>query len=196
MGSRVPPGSAFYTLTMAGEPIGYASTAVDTTLQDLRVQDVMVVEVPAMGQLHRTDVRTDAVLTRSLRLQSFKATMQGDAGRFSATGRVQGDTLLAADLESEGNHQQFRVPLKRPIVLQSLLGLRVATGRRPKVGSTYSIDVFDPTTLEDRAVEIAVTGESTLVVPDSADSDSLVTHWFPVRWDTLHAWRIRNGWPP
>ena len=65
-------------------------------------------------------------------------------------------------------------------------------GGRPRIGSTYSLNLFDPMTLADRPVEIKVTAESTMVVPDSADSDSLARHWFPVRWDTLHAWRIEQ----
>ncbi|MBI4419771.1 MAG: hypothetical protein HY560_03025, partial [Gemmatimonadetes bacterium] len=193
-GQRVPPGSAFYTLTLAGQQIGYASNTVDTTTEELRLQDVMVVEVPALGQLHRTDVRTDAVLTRSLRLKSFRATLQGETGRFTAAGDVQSDTLLVAELESEGSRQTFRIPMKRPIVLPGLVPLHVALagGGRLKVGARYTVDVFDPMLLTERAIDIAVTGESTLVVPDSADSDSLATHWFPVRWDTLHAWRVEQ----
>ncbi len=191
-GQRVPPGSSFYTLTMAGQQIGYASSTIDTTADDLRFSDVMVVEVPAMRALHRTDIRTEAVLTRTLRLKTFKATMQGDAGTFVARGEVHGDTLLTAELESEGNHQQFTVPLKRPIVLPALMPLRVALGGRLKVGSTYALDLFDPMLLEDRAVSVTITAESTLVVPDSADSDALATHWFPVRWDSVRAWRLEQ----
>jgi transglutaminase-like putative cysteine protease len=191
-GSRVPPGSAFYTLTMGGQQIGYASSTIDTTTEDIRLQDVLVVEVPALGALHRTDMRTDASLTRSLQLRSFTATVQGEAGRFRATGQVHGDTVLSAELESEGSRQQFRVPLERPIVLPAVLPLRVVMGRELEVGATYTVDMFDPMLLRERAVEVAVTGESTLVVPDSADSDSLATFWYPVRWDTLHAWRIEQ----
>ena len=42
-GQRVPPGASFYTLSMGGQQIGYASTTIDTTTDDLRFQDVMVV---------------------------------------------------------------------------------------------------------------------------------------------------------
>jgi transglutaminase-like putative cysteine protease len=191
-GQRVPPGASFYTLTMAGQQIGYASSTIDTTTDDIRFQDVMVVEVPALRELHRTDVRTEALLTRTLRLKTFKATLQGDAGSFTARGEVSGDTLLTATLESEGNTQQIHVRLKQAIVLPALMPLRVALGRRLKVGSTYTMDVFDPMVLEERPVNVTIAAESTLVVPDSADSDSLAKHWFPVRWDTVRAWRLEQ----
>ncbi len=191
-GQVVPPGSAFYTLTMGGQQIGYASSTIDTTTEDLRFQDVMVVEVPAMKTLHRTDVRTDAVLTRSLRLKTFTAKLQGEAGTFSARGEVHGDTLLTAELESEGNTQHLRIPLKQAIVLPALLPMRVALGGRLRVGATYSLDIFDPMVLQERRVNVTVAAESTLVVPDSADSDAQATHWFPVRWDTVHAWRLEQ----
>ncbi|MBI4501610.1 MAG: transglutaminase domain-containing protein, partial [Gemmatimonadetes bacterium] len=177
---------------MGGQQIGYASNTIDTTAEGLRFQDIMVVEIPAARELHRTDLRTEALLTRSLRMKTFKATLQGDAGSFTATGEIHGDTLLTAELVSGGNRQQLHVPLKHPIVLPALLPLRVVLGGRPRVGSTYSLDMFDPLTLADRPVTLTITAESTLVVADSADSDSLATHWFAVRWDTLHAWRVEQ----
>jgi hypothetical protein len=196
IGRTVPPGSAFYTVTMGGQQIGYASSTIDTTADDLRFQDVMVVEVPALRELHRTDVRTEAFLTRSLKLKTFKATLQGDAGTFTARGEVKGDTALTAELESEGNTQELHVPLKRPIVLPALMPLRVMLGKKIKVGTTYTMDLFDPMTLEEHPVSVAVTAESTLVVPDSADSDPKADPksklWFPVRWDSVHAWRLEQ----
>ena len=191
-GRSVPPGSSFYTVTLGGQQIGYASSTIDTTLEDLRFQDVMVVEVPALRQLHRTDVRTEALLTRGLRLKTFKATLQGETGSFTARGEMAGDTLLTAILESEGSTQQLHVPLARPIVLPALLPLRVALGGQLKVGGSYTIDLFDPMVLKNRPVTITVTAESTMVVPDSADSDAAATHWFAVRWDTVHVWRLEQ----
>src|SRR5204863_9096013 len=114
------------------------------------------------------------------------------AGHSSATGAVPAATVRVAELVSADNRQQLQVPLKHPIVLPGLLPLRVMLGGRPRSGSRYSLNLFDPMTLADRPVEIKVTAESTMVVPDSADSDSLAKHWFPVRWDTLHAWRIEQ----
>ena len=189
---RLPPGGSFYTLLLGGQQIGYASSTIDTVAEGIRLQDVMVVEVPAMGTMHRTDLRTDALLSRLLRLRRFKATVQGDAGRFAATGQVSGDTLLRAEIESGDSKQQFKLPLTKPIILPALMPLRVALGGRLKVGRTYSLDIFDPMTLQDRAVDLTIAAESTLIVPDSADQDTVTGRWFPVRWDTVKVWKVEQ----
>ena len=187
---RLPPGGSFYQLFLGTQQIGYASSTIDTVAEGIHLEDVMVVEVPAMGTMHRTDLRTDAVLSRLLRLKTFKATMQGDAGRFAATGVVSGDTVLHAEIESEDSKQQFRLPLTKPIVLPALMPLRVALGGNLKIGRTYALDIFDPIMLQDRAVTLTIAAESTLVVPDSADQDTVSKRWFPVRWDTVRVWRV------
>lgn len=189
---RLPPGGSFYTLYLGKEQIGYASSTIDTVADGIRVQDVMVVEVPAMGTMHRTDLRTDALLSRVLRLRSFKATIQGDAGRFAATGVVSGDSVLLAEIESADSKQQFRIPLTKPIVLPALMPLRVAFGGRIRVGQTYTLDIFDPMLLQDRPVDLTIMAESTLIVPDSADQDSVTKKWFPVQWDTVKAWKVKQ----
>jgi len=189
---RLPPGGAFYSLTLGGQQIGYASSTIDTVAEGIRLQDVMVVEVPAMGAMHRIDVRLDALLSRLLRVKTYKATMQGEAGRFAATGAVSGDTLLRAEIESGDGKQQFKLPLTRPIVLPALMPFRVALGGRFKVGRTYALDIFDPVTMQDRSVDLTIAAESTLIVPDSADQDTLTKRWFPVKWDTVKAWKVEQ----
>jgi transglutaminase superfamily protein len=50
--------------------------------------------------------------------------------------------------------------------------------------------VFDPLLLKERYVNVTVTAESTLLVPDSAAWDSTAALWIAARWDTLSAWHI------
>ena len=120
----LPPGATYYALSLGGQQIGYASNMVDTLADGIRVEDNMTLEVPVLGELHRTDARTEAWLSRQLALRSFTATMRGDIGQFTATGEVSGDTLLTVDLVSAGSTQRLRTPLKRPIVLPGVLPLQ------------------------------------------------------------------------
>src|SRR5437867_9560190 len=78
----VPPGALFYRLDVGGQQIGYSSTTIDTLPSALRVETVFVLDVPALGKLHRTTVRSTAMLSRALRLQSVVASFDGDIGRF------------------------------------------------------------------------------------------------------------------
>jgi hypothetical protein len=189
---NVPPGANYYSVTMGGAQIGYAINTVDTVPEGLTVEDRLVLEVPALGEMQRTEARTVANLTNSLRLKDFEAGLAGEAGRFTARGQVSGDTLLSVELTSGGSNQTISVPLDEPIVLPAYVPLRIAFGGGLEVGRTSTIRMFDPLLLQNRDVAVEVLAESTLVVPDSAAYDSTLMRWIPARWDTLHAWQVRQ----
>ncbi len=186
----VPPGAVYYRLDLGGQQVGFASSTVDTVANAIRVQDVLTIDVPALGRLHRTTAKSDATLSRALRLESVTADFDGDIGRFTAHGDVLGDSVLVITLVSAGDTQMTRVRLTRPIVLPTLLPLRLAFGGDLKPGSRYTIRTFDPFLLAERDVAVTIAAESTLVVADSADYDSTAMAWVPVRFDTVRAFRI------
>jgi len=186
----VPPGAVYYRLDLGGQQVGFASSTVDTLANAIRVQDVLTMDVPALGRLHRTTAKSDAALSRALRLESVTAEFDGDIGRFTAHGDVVGDSVLVITLVSAGDTQTTRVRLTRPIVLPTVLPLRLAFGADLKSGSRYTIRTFDPLLLAERDVAVTIAAESTLVVADSADYDSTAMAWVPVRFDTVRAFRI------
>jgi Transglutaminase-like superfamily len=186
----VAPGANYFRLDVGGRQVGFASSTVDTMPDELRVKDVMVTEVPALGKLQHADARTEAHLTRTMRLKSFLATLRTDDGKFSVTGTVAGDSLLHVSIATDRDTQTVRVPLTEPIVLPGLLPLRLVFGHNLAVGRAYAIRLFDPLLLQAQNVGIKVTAESTFIIPDSARYDSAAAHWVPARYDTVHAWHI------
>lgn len=186
----VPPGATYYQLILGDQQIGYASGKVDTLLDTIRVQDWMLLQIPALGTVHRVDARTDANLTRTLQLRTFEATLSAENARFAVRGEVSGDSLLAVEIESADSRQNVRIPLQRPIMLPALMPLKLVFGGDLQVGREYTVKLFDPLLLEERDVAVRVIGESTLVVPDSATFESESGKWVAARWDTLHAWQI------
>ena len=194
----VAPGGLFYRLDVGGQQTGYSSTTIDTLANTLRVETVFVLEVPALGALHRTSARSVAILSRALRLQSIEATFDGDMGEFTTHGRVVDDSVLAISILSDGDSQMTRIPLEGPITLPALLPLRLAFGGELQSGRSYSARLFDPVLVSSRDVSVRVAAESTLVVSDSADLDSTTMTWVPEHFDTVRAFRIEhdaNGLP-
>src|SRR5207253_2425332 len=116
----------------------------------------------------------------------------------AARGLVSGDTVLSVSLESATDSETTRTPLLRPVVLPTLLPLRLAFGGELKPGKAYASAVFDPMLLAQRPVDVTVAAESTLVVPDSAGFDSTTMAWVAVHFDTIRAFRIeeRSGGSP
>ena len=188
----VPPGAVYYRLDLGGQQVGFASSTIDTSGSTIRVDDVLVLDIPALGTLHRTTARSRAILSRALRLQQVDADFDGDMGRFTARGTVTGDTMLTVLLTFGDDSQYTRVPLRHPIVLPTLVPLRLAFGGDLRPGKTYSIRVFDPQLLAQSDVRVTIAAESTLVVADSADYDSTAMAWVPVRFDTVRAFRIEQ----
>jgi len=186
----VPPGALFYRLAVGGQQVGYSSTTIDTLASSLRVENVFVLDVPALGTMHRTSARSIATLSRALRLETVETTFDGDLGQFTAHGRVIGDTVLLVAIVAAGDSQTTRIPLKGPITLPTLLPLRLAFGGELRSGHAYTARLFDPLLLTGRDVTARVSAESTLVVSDSADLDSTSMAWVPVHFDTVRAFRI------
>ncbi len=188
----VPPGAVYYRLDVAGQQVGFASSTIDTQATSIGVTDMLVLRTPAIGVLHRTAVLSRAVLSRGLRLEGVLARFDGDVGRFTARSLVTGDSVLTVTLFAESDSQTTRVPLARPIVLPSLLPLRLAFGGELKRGKTYASVVFDPVLLAEHPVTVVVAAESTFVVADSAAYDSTALAWIPARFDTVRAFRIEQ----
>jgi hypothetical protein len=140
----VPPGALFYRLDVGDQQVGYSSTTIDTLGgTTIRVEHVFVLDVPALGKLHRTTARSTTMLSRALRVQSVAATFDGDLGQFAAHGRVLGDTVLEVAIITAGDSQMTRIPLQGPITLPALLPLRLAFGGELKSGRSYTARLFD-----------------------------------------------------
>ncbi len=187
----VGPGAEFFAITMGGGPIGYASSTVDTTPTGLRVQDLMVLDLEVLGKVQRTQLATDVRLSRELRLRTFDATLSTPAPAFHASGTVEGDSVLAISIDAgTPRPQTTRVRLDHPLVMTTMLPLQLAVGRQLQPGRSYSLRVFDPMVQEEREVTVRVLAESTLVVADSAERDSVAHRWVPAHRDTLRAWKV------
>jgi transglutaminase-like putative cysteine protease len=186
----VSPGATYYEITLASEQIGYASNKIDTLTDAIRLEDQMLLQVPALGSIERVDARTEVHLTRALVLTGFDATLRSGSARFAAQGRVSGDSLLTVVIESGDSRRTLDIPLREPLMLPGLLPLQLAFGGGLEVGNTLTLQMFDPLVLAKRDLEVTVTAESTFVVPDSAALDAATATWVAARWDTLRAWRV------
>src|SRR5207253_924899 len=164
---RVPPGAAYYRLAVAERQVGFASSTIDTSGTSVRVTDVLVLQVPAVGTLHRTTAMSRATFSRTLRFEGVEAKFAGELGRFAARGLVSGDTVLSVSLESATDSETTRTPLLRPVVLPTLLPLRLAFGGELKPGKAYASAVFDPMLLAQRAVDVTVAAAPPLARRDT-----------------------------
>ena len=186
----VSPGAMFYRLSVGAQQIGYASTTMDTLEDSLRLSDVQVMDMPALGRLNRTEGRSVAMLDRSLHLLGVTSEVDGATLRFDARAGARPGRPGQVTMVAGGDSLHVTLAALDSAQLPSLWPLRLAFGGGLHPGRSARVRVLDPfsATLRERALH--VTAESTFVVADSADYDSTTMAWVPVRFDTVRAFRV------
>jgi hypothetical protein len=184
------PGTNFYTIRMGDRAMGVATSRLDTHPDGFVLEDVLSLELPALGQTGTALVRTRVTLSPSLVLRTFSFSLDSDAGRYDASGSVAGDTLLTVNLAAGDSPQSMSHRLSQPPVFAAVLPIRVAVGGGLRVGERLRFPVFDPSTLSTRTVDVRVVEHDTLLVADSVEWNALTGRWAPVHFDSVPAWRI------
>lgn len=184
------PGVSFYTLTMGARTVGQATSRLDTLPDGFVMEDVMMLELPALGQTGTAVSRTRVELDRALTMRSFGFTLDSEVGEFRAEGTLGADTTLSVTVESAGSRQDVSFRLDQPPVFANVVPIRVAMSGALEVGNTVRLPVFDPTSLSSRTVEVRVMEHDTLLIPDSVQVEEGSGRWVPARTDTIPAWRI------
>ena len=190
-GLRVGPGATYYAVLQKGQQIGFASSTVATADGGITVHDYLVADLPVGGKMQRATARSEVVLTRALRVSTFKIQMDAGLAPIDASGKVFGDSLLVLALKSAGSAPDTqRVKLSGPVLLPTLVPLAVALGDRPKVGANITLPVFDPIAMAARDVQVKVQAESVFVLQDSSVFDQSRARWLGARPDTVRAWQL------
>lgn len=193
----ISPSAAFYTVTLGPQQIGFASTTVDTVPGGLVIDDRLVLEMPTGDTVARSDIRTLANLTNSMRLERFRATVGAPEGRFSVDGTVEGDTILHLTIATDLAEYNDRIALAGSLILPNHIPVRLSSTGQLVTGTDLTIETFDPLTLGREPVRITVGLDSVFMTPDSAVFDSTTDRWVEARVDTVRAWRVTqtgNGW--
>ena len=189
---RVSPGAVFYAVMQGDKQVGFASSTVDTAATMIEQRDYLTADILAAGQVHRATARTNVTLTRTLRMRSFEAEIDAKQKPMKVRGQVSGDTTLSFVLNAVPGQpaDTQRVKISGPILLPTLVPLAVALESRPRVGQSYVLPLFDPTTMAPRDVRIDVQAETVFVVNDSSVLDTVSGVWHGVLPDTVRAWRL------
>lgn len=191
--ATLPPGTAYYAVWAGEERVGWGQSRVDT-LPDrggFVVEDRLEGRLPGFGEDAPTFVTTRVRLGPTLALESFAVEWLGPLGPLSASGSVEGDSLLRLRVARGGPPDSTRVPLDGPVVPATSLALRLAAERSLEPGDRLRVPVFDPLTLSRRIVRLEVLERATRTFPDSAEMDS-AGRWYAARRDTVRAWLVER----
>jgi hypothetical protein len=184
------PGVSFYTLRMGDRLVGQATSRLDTIQGGFVLEDVMSLELPALGQTGTAVARTNVRLSQALAMETFSFQLDSEVGRFRASGVVRADTTLVVTIDSGSGEETVEYKLATPPVFSAIVPIRVAMGGDLEVGNSVRLPVFDPSTMGTRTVELRVLEYDTLVVPDSVRLDPATNRWSAFHYDSVPAWRV------
>jgi hypothetical protein len=190
----VAPGADYYTISDDDRQIGFGSSTIDTAGTTITIADLVVADLGTDSAARRITARSNVELSRTLHLRRFRYELGGDVGPLLTTGTVAGDTLLTLVVRKarKKTGDTVRVRLPGPLLLPTMVPMAIALGERPRVGSRYRYQVFDPLTDSTGTVTVRVRAESLFVIPDSASVDSTTGRWVVAHQDTVRAWRIEQ----
>jgi transglutaminase-like putative cysteine protease len=188
------PGTYFYSVEMQGQAIGMASSRLDTIRGGgFLFEDLLQLDVPAMGNFHSAVVRTRSSLSPALELVDFEFQLQSALGDYRVRGEVRRDSMLELVMDAGSGAETTTLRLAPTTTLAAALPLRMAAAGRLGAGREFSARVLDPSTLSDRAVVVRVRGRDRVAMPDSVTRDG-AGQWRVVRVDTVATWVVEESY--
>lgn len=188
MGARaLAPGTHFFTVTMNGAAIGLATAKLDTVGTGFFLEDNLILDVPALDTVARAVATTRVELDDSLSLTAFRFQLESGVGRFAAEGNRAEDGRLHVRIAGGG--EETAIDLEDQL-LDVAVPLRMAAAGALEPGRTFSIRVFDPSSLSSRTATVHVTATDTLILPDSVGVEN--GRFVATGMDTIPVWRIEQ----
>jgi Transglutaminase-like superfamily len=185
------PGVSFYTIRMGDRTVGQATSRLDTVPEGgFELEDMMLIDLPALGQTGSAVVRSKVHLSPALVMESFSFSLDSEIGRFEAAGELGADSTLRVELNTGAAKQEVEYRVSEPPIFSAAVPIRLAMAGELEIGNTVQLPVFDPSTLSTRAVEVRVLAHDTLLVPDSASMDPRTRRWSVAHYDSVPAWQL------
>jgi transglutaminase-like putative cysteine protease len=185
----LPPDAYFFSVEAAGRQIGISSITIDTLSDGVQITERTGLDIPLNPNSTRSQYTTQYTIGTDLRLRDFRITVPGLTAPVVLQGTVEGDTTIT--ISPGTGAPRWHIPVGTRSLMPPLIApVVLALQQKLKRGERLEVPVFDPTTLTDGTISLAVLDDSTFLVPDSADFDSTAGAWVPAHSDTLRAWKL------
>ena len=184
------PGRHWYSVRLNDATIGIGSSSLDTVKGDFRFEDDLTLDVPALGKVHRSRVRTVITLKPDLTLRDFDFALTSEIATFAVRGVTQPDSSISLVTRAGGTEQTTSMQGDAALMLDAGIPLRLAASGQLAVGRDYAFRVFDPAAMAAREMTMKVVARDTIVVPDSAMRVN--NRWQASRYDSIATWKLEQ----
>lgn len=198
-GMRVSPDVFYYTLHQRGIQVGAASSSVDTLKDRIVAIDFLRGAIPHGKDTVKLEARSDARLTRGMRLRDFVIKAIGDIPPFTLRGVMQeGEykTLRVTTLDGRsGKPVTTESVPDKPVFLATFAPLPLMLRGEPKIGDAISVSVYNPLSRMVEPVTLRIQADSLFLIPDSATMGSTSGRWVKAHQSSVRGWKVGST-PP
>lgn len=188
--ARLSPDAKYFRVDAGTLQIGVLNLNWDTLPTGFRMQELLALDLPHGDGIRRHLAQTEITTSRALTLQSASRRTSMPAGSETVRVETAVDTLQTYFymIDSMGASPVRRVG-PRP-TLAGILPLRLAYGNRLAVGESIAEPVADLETRGTVMLGGTILGDTTFILPDSVEYDTLSHVWRTITMDTLQAWHL------
>jgi hypothetical protein len=155
--------------------------------------------IPNGSDTIKLEARSEARLTRGMRLRDFVVKTVGDVKPFTLRGvMLEGEdkTLRVTTLDGrKGKPITHESVPDKPVFLSTFAPLPLMLRGDPKIGDSISVGVYNPLSRTVEPVTLRIEADSLFLVPDSAKMDSASGRWVKEHQSSIRGWRV-GGSPP
>ena len=166
---RLEPGTYFYTISQTDQPIGWASSSLDTAAAGFTSREAVRVRALIAGDSQSVVASSTAHLTRAFVLDTFALSVDGDQHPFQ---------------------ERMMPPAGSGVLLPSLVPIAIMLTREPHVGASTVARIYNPLSRRVETVTLSIAAESLFSVVDSAVFDTARKNWVAAHIDTVRSWQI------
>ena len=140
--------------------IGYSVSTVQKEENTYVVSERTVMKLMVMGTPQRIDTSSKSILDTDFSLKSFIFSLQSGVVRLQTEAEIFKDEMKLK-IDSGGRKIQRKISLQTPLYHQSSLRFLMQE-KGLAVGKTFSIPVFDPSTMSSGTVTITIEGKENI----------------------------------
>lgn len=144
------------------QKIGYAHRQFSKTSEGYRILESVFMRINTMGMVQDIRFKTIGDLNHRLALSTFDFELQSSLFRFKARGGVKGKTLIIYSGPT-GSEQKIDLPVEKEIYLPTGI-LESIVNENLNPGDSRIFYVFDPMSMAQRPMKVAVVTEETVSV--------------------------------
>lgn len=193
---RLAPVSAFYAVLAGDVQIGTAGISLDTTALGYRLTEVLALDLPGPPAARHV-LRSEAALTRTLRLQRITATVSEAGQGFSLDASLAADSsvLVRSLRASDGRARELLedLPPRPGLTLPSAVPYQLAASRRLRPRGSLATPVLDAVGRATWTSLSEVRRDSLWTASDSAVMSAGGTEWQAADPDSIRAWEVIRG---